>query len=215
MLAAILRDFQTCREMEVSTLIAPSRRAALSSLAADCRHLAPPGNEEAFFRRLARTADWSLVIAPECGGCLAHCCRWALEEGGRLLGPSPAAVDLTADKLALSHHLQTQGIPSPPCFAPAQRPAGGFPLVCKPRDGAGSQATFLVHDEQQLAAALATAREEGWQGELIVQPFVAGLPVSVSFLAGPVQRIALPAVRQVLSTQGRFHYRGGSLPLAA
>jgi predicted ATP-grasp superfamily ATP-dependent carboligase len=87
--------------------------------------------------------------------------------------------------------------------------------VCKPRDGAGSQATFLAEDEHRLDDCRERARREGFFGELIVQPYVAGTPVSVAFLLGPGRQLALPAVRQHLSPDGRFHYLGGSLPLAA
>ena len=48
-------------------------------------------------------------IAPEFDRILESRCRWVLEEGGRLLGPSPEAVALTADKLALAEHLERSG----------------------------------------------------------------------------------------------------------
>ena len=68
---------------------------------------------EPLFRRLARTADFTLVIAPEFDGILECRCRWALDEGSRLLGPSPDAVQLTADKLSLAAHLIRHGVPTP------------------------------------------------------------------------------------------------------
>ena len=36
----------------------------------------------------------------------------------------------------------------------------------------------------------------------------------MAFLVGPGRRLALPAAAQHLSADGRFHYRGGGLPLA-
>jgi predicted ATP-grasp superfamily ATP-dependent carboligase len=89
----------------------------------------------------------------------------------------------------------------------------GVALVVKPRDGAGSQATFLVRRPADLPACLAAAAAEGWRGELIAQEHVPGLAASVAFLIGPGQRLALPACEQCLSDDGRFHYRGGRLPL--
>lgn len=65
-----------------------------------------------------------------------------------------------------------------------------------------------------MRRAAGQARAEGW-GDLIVQPFVPGEPASVAFLVGPGRRLALPAVSQRLSDDGRFHYRGGRLPLTA
>ncbi len=170
--------------------------------------------EEYYFPQLARAAHWSLVIAPECGGLLAERCRWVEEEDGRLLGPSSAAVRLTGDKLELSRHLLARGVPTPPTAPwPGEPPPSAFPLVCKPRHGAGSQATFLVRDDRELSRCLGQARAEGWAGEMIVQPHVPGQAASVAFLIGPGRRVALPAAEQILSADGRFHYEGGRLPL--
>ncbi len=173
-----------------------------------------PGGD---FRRLARTCYWTLVIAPESGGVLETYCRQVEVAGGRLLGPSPAAVRLTADKLALAAHLGARGVPTPPT-----RVAGGeekgpfpFPVVVKPRDGAGSLATFLVRGEAEWKRRSETAAADGWPGELVVQPFVPGKAASVVLLTGPAGRLALPPAWQHLSDDGRFRYRGGSAPLPA
>jgi hypothetical protein len=176
----------------------------------------PADEEERAFRALARGADWSLVIAPESDGLLAERSRWVEEEGGRLLGPSSAAVRLTGDKLGLARHLLAQGVPTPPSLPwPGAAPPLPFPLVCKPRHGAGSQATFFARDDNELSLCIGHAHAEDWEGEMIVQPHVPGLAASVAFLTGPGQRVALPATEQVLSDDWRFHYQGGRLPLPA
>jgi predicted ATP-grasp superfamily ATP-dependent carboligase len=120
---------------------------------------------------------------------------------------------LTSDKLRLGRHFQHHAIPTPPCEPLSPHPSFPFPLVHKPRFGAGSQATFLVSNAKELAACSAAGRNEGWQGEAIVQPFVEGAAVSVAFLLGPTQELALAPARQDLSRDGRFHYLGGELPL--
>jgi predicted ATP-grasp superfamily ATP-dependent carboligase len=89
-----------------------------------------------------------------------------------------------------------------------------YPLVFKPRFGAGSQATFLVQDKDELRRALTQARAEGWSGEMILQRYAPGLAASVAFLVVGGERHSLPAVEQRLSGEGRFRYRGGRLPLA-
>src|SRR5262249_25479814 len=136
-------------------------------------------------------------------------CRWAEEAGGRLLGPSAEAVQLTGDKLALAHHCASRGLLVPPTFtldevlnAPARL---SFPVVCKPRRSAGSQATYLIHD--------VTVWGRCAPSEPVVQPYTRGLPASVAFLVGPRQCLALPPAAQHLSGDGRFHYLGGQLPL--
>lgn len=83
------------------------------------------------------------------------------------------------------------------------------PIVLKPRDGAGSQDTFLIRDPSELEKILPTL-----SGEMIVQPFIAGRAASVAFLIGPHDVMPLLPCGQELSDDGRFHYRGGSIPLA-
>ena len=172
----------------------------------------PSSSDESAFRRLAREADFSLIIAPEFDNILYERCRWVEEEQGRLLGPSSRAVALTGDKWALSEHLRARGVHTPVCHAINELPPQ-FPLVCKPRFGAGSQATFRLDRPGALPDCLAIARAEGWQGEMMLQPFVAGTAASVSFLCGSNTRIPLAPAAQLLSNDGRFHYRGGELPL--
>jgi predicted ATP-grasp superfamily ATP-dependent carboligase len=217
MLAAVLEDFTRRPGVHVSTLVDPALLPAIppkpeaSARASAGRR----GEAEPAFRALARAADFSLIIAPEFDGLLAERCRWVEEEGGRLLGPSAAAVRLTGDKLLLARHLDGLGVPTPATLPfPSPAPRFAFPLVCKPRHGAGSQATFLVRDAEELGQVPARVRSEGWAGEMVLQPHVPGRPVSVALLLGPERRFALPAVEQTLSPDGRFRYQGGSLPLA-
>jgi predicted ATP-grasp superfamily ATP-dependent carboligase len=207
MLAALLDDFAACPGVRVVTLLSPA-------LPAPSGVLVERGGTDSLqaFARLAETADVTLVVAPEFDGVLERLCRTVEAKGGGLLGPSAEAVRLTADKLALAHHLRAHGIPTPPSFewpAPELPP----PLVCKPRDGAGSQATFLIADERRRADAVRQAAVEGWTGPLIGQPFIDGVAVSVAVLIGPKQRLALPAAEQHQSRDGRFRYLGGRLPL--
>jgi hypothetical protein len=214
MLASVVEDLGRVPGVKVVLLFEPALLPAVRDWPALALPLQRQETEERFFRDLTRNADWSLVIAPESDGLLAERCRWVEEEGGRLLGPSSAAVRLTGDKLELARHWLARGVPTPPSL-PWPGAAAPFPLpwVCKPRHGAGSQATFLVRDARALSFCVARARKEGWDGEMIVQPHAPGLAASVAFLTGPGQRVALPAAEQVLSGDGRFHYQGGRLPL--
>jgi tyramine---L-glutamate ligase len=159
-----------------------------------------------------RSVDAVFLIAPETDGVLLRLCRAVEQAGIRLLGPNAAAVHLTADKLLLSRHLATRGIPTPACREVFETHLN-YPLVCKPRDGAGSQATFLVRDREDLDRCITQAQTEGYQGELLVQRYVPGLAASISFLVGPSQLVPLLPTRQLLSEDGRFHYLGCEAPL--
>jgi tyramine---L-glutamate ligase len=216
MLRAALTDLARCPGVRPVALVAPDLLPAVTALSDRVTAHPAEADEECRFRALAAESDYSLVIAPEFDDLLAEGCRWVEEAKGRLLGPSSDAARQTADKLALARRWHESGVPTPPArsldpSAPAPFP---FPLVCKPRHGAGSLATFLVTSEQELASCPARARAEGWSGELLAQPYAVGLPASVAFLAGPGRLLALPAAEQRLSPGGRLRYEGGAVPLA-
>lgn len=156
----------------------------------------------------ARAAEFSLIIAPEFDDHLRRLSAEALAAGSRLLGPSPGAIAFTADKLRLAQFWHERGVPHP--WTGLVGAASRFPWVLKPRHGAGSQATFLIRDETDKVAALGAV---DWDGEMLAQEYVAGQAASVALLIGPAQTTPLAPARQLLSSDGRFHYRGGVLPL--
>lgn len=206
MLSALLEDLARCPGVQISTLLDPQRTPPRYWSDRIVIQRTQPVAEKDAFCALAATADWSLVIAPEFDDILAERSRWVEEVGGRLLGSSPRAIHETADKQHLSQLWLARGIATP-------SPERTYPLVCKPRFGVGSQATFLVHDEEELEQAKRRAYAEGWSGELILQRYSPGLAVSVAFLSGEGKKRSLPAVEQRLSRDGRFRYLGGRLPL--
>ncbi len=214
MLAAVLDDLGRCDDYQITTLLShrplPQSWQAPTNLQIE---RAQPHDEEAAFRRLAQQADYTWLIVPEFDDLLYRRALWTEELGSTLLGPSPAAIRRTADKLELSHHLTQHGI-STPLTEPWPPRAVTYPLVCKPRFGAGSQATFLIENEHELQSVAERALAEAWTGPLIGQPYIPGLAASVAFLIGPKQRFALPAAQQLISTDGRFHCLGGRCPLA-
>lgn len=192
-------------------------RAMLSAVAAD--FAAVPGVESITFpdalpadlhadtfARLAASADWTLLIAPETGGELLRLARLVLASDGRLLGPSLTGIDFTADKATLAGVWAEEGVPTPHTFA-AREPLR-FPVVCKPRDGCGSEETYLVHSADEFTALPTDPNR-------LVQEYSPGQPASVVFLIGPKQTIPLLPTFQHLCEDGRFRYRGGELPIPA
>jgi predicted ATP-grasp superfamily ATP-dependent carboligase len=207
MLRAVLEDFQQ-GNVETVTLVN------------DTFHHQPPGmvhrvrstaQEEALFRASAASADASLVIAPETFGILEERSRWVDEAGGTSLGPSVEAISLTSDKLSCGQRWQQRQVQTPSVWSLNEAPL--YPAVLKPRDGAGSQGTFLVRNEPEASVCLKKAQVEGYIGDFILQDFVSGQPASVAFLIGDRQSIPLRPAEQLLSSDGRFHYLGGRMPL--
>jgi predicted ATP-grasp superfamily ATP-dependent carboligase len=165
------------------------------------------------FEAASRSADWTCVIAPESGGILTDLTDAVGRCGGRLLGPTPATVRLTSDKLALSHRWRARGVPTPATTDREPTGCEAFPLVWKPRDGAGSAATFLLDSALDVRRAKALLAAGGGTGPMILQEYVTGTAASVAFLCGPAGTVPLAPCRQHLSDDGRFTYRGGELPI--
>ncbi len=171
-----------------------------------------PGDEPGRLSDLARQADFTVLIAPETSGTLASLTREFENAGARLLGSSADAVDLTADKLRLGEWLRARSIATPETRRIILRdrlPADTvYPAVLKPPDGAGSVDTFYVENAQSLparAAGLAVA---------LLQPYIAGTPMSASFfvgLGGQKWLIGV-GVQQIRVQNGEFRYHGGTLP---
>jgi len=173
-------------------------RAMLAAVTADLAAL--PGVTvhiaavETLFQQAA-AADFTLVIAPETFGVLYVLAARVEQAGGKLLGPSPAAIRMTADKLHLSAWWTRRGVPTPKTWVYAGQPAQ-VPIVVKPRDGCGSQATKLLQPGEIFS--------EAWPGPLIAQEYADGLAASVSFVGSR----PLPPCEQILSADGRFAYLG-------
>jgi predicted ATP-grasp superfamily ATP-dependent carboligase len=163
--------------------------------------------------RVAEECDYALVIAPELGNQFECCCWGVWTSAGRLLGPSIEAIRLTTDKFALAEHWRRQGVHTPATTNREPTVCEAFPVVWKPRDGAGSTATFLLNDTLDLARAKATRTAEGHTGPMILQEFVRGRAASVAFLCGPAGQFPLVPCLQHLSDDGRFKYLGGELPI--
>jgi predicted ATP-grasp superfamily ATP-dependent carboligase len=167
--------------------------------------------------RLARECDATLVIAPEFNRILVQRCRIVEDCGGRMLGPGSRAVELCSDKLRLAGYLHEAGIRTIPTAAlhrDCQSPPFPFPIVVKPRDGAGSQSTYRINDPAEFEALLGSLEAALAERAFIVQPWILGRPVSVAMLisqsGGEIE--LLPVAEQLLSDDGRFFYRGGKVP---
>jgi predicted ATP-grasp superfamily ATP-dependent carboligase len=195
MLAAAADDFRRVDGVEVTTVLNEG-----------------PDGEPAAFRAAAANADFALVIAPEFDRILETRCQWALEAGAELLGPSPKAVVLTADKLALARHLERCGVPTPETTSTWEISLSNFPppYVVKMRFGAGSQDVLVCTDP---ITAEDVDHETAGAGDTIVQPLVTGFPASVAFLIGPRRTHVLPPAEQFVSLAGNFRYLGGRSPL--
>jgi predicted ATP-grasp superfamily ATP-dependent carboligase len=160
------------------------------------------------FDRRAAAADHTMVVAPEFDGILRSTLRRVAASGGRSLNAPDEFVDVAADKHRTAQRLAAAGVPVPVGRLldadEVKLPADfTYPAVLKPRDGAGSQHTLLVHGPGDEPAAYPWPRR--------LEQFVPGRAASVAACCGPTGRTLLPPCWQTLSEDGRFSYRGGAI----
>lgn len=169
-----------------------------------------PGEERDRIVEAARSADYTLVIAPETDGLLAERAGWIPD--GRSLGSGRSAIELAGDKYALADHWIGRGLPHPESIRlgeigaiPADFP---FPAVLKPIDGAGG-----------VDARIVDQIDEDWNhglcNNLIIQKFIKGRSMSASFLidrSGTPRLIAV-GEQSIAWPGGRCRYDGGRLPI--
>jgi len=167
-------------------------------------------DERRQFELACRNSDYVCLIAPEFDDILLNRSKATRSLGATLISPDANFIELTADKLATSNNLLDAGIPTPETsllpvdFKTLPPP----PWVVKPRNGAGSISVQRCENETVLQSSVAKQSPEC---ERIIQPFTAGLPVSVSVLCHPTSAITLPPCQQLLGEC--FQYQGSLLPL--
>jgi predicted ATP-grasp superfamily ATP-dependent carboligase len=172
----------------------------------------------ALFQKLTANCDATFALAPETDAILLARQQQVQAMGGRFLGHSANAIKLCSDKLAFFEHLVRHDLPTIQTKLFDREAAAStfqFPIVIKPRDGAGSQDTYLISNEREFAALHSTLSATFRRhGQAIVQPYIAGRNLSVGAIvdnqSGSVH--VFPTGQQQLSDDGRFHYRGGTIP---
>lgn len=221
MLRAIVKDLRRVRDVRVTTtwdhrLLQPSEWSTGRKL--DVLTVRSPEQESELFRKLAAQSDSVIVIAPETDNVLAERCRVVESlSGPELCGCSSQAVEHCADKLSLAQRLISAGVETIPTalFDPEHAEAAWpFPLVIKPRFGAGSLLTFRVDTADALLACATEIRESDSTESFIQQPYAPGDAMSCAIIAHRSEGVldVFPAGRQTLSTDGRFQYLGSVVP---
>lgn len=130
-------------------------------------------------------------------------------DGVRVLNNPPEKTSIVSDKLWLARWLDREGFSTVPTRTLAE--AGdfeAFPLMVKPRRGAGGGENRQIFTEEELADL---------EGDLIVQEMAEGTPASVSVIADGEEAVAISANEQLIGTDwlggSGFRYCGNVSPL--
>lgn len=200
MLHALLSDLLELEHIEVTV----SRDPRLPELNLPVNIVIPEKDEDvwSFWHQQIEMSDAFWPIAPETGGALEKLSRMAHEK--KLLGCHPDAVRLTASKHETAKLLSDHSIGSVPTWRLGDFPGGSGPFVAKPDDGAGSEDTRLFE-----AAGEAVSWLKGKESTHVIQPWLAGVPASISMLCGFGEAQVLTSNRQLIEiSENEIFYRG-------
>lgn len=166
------------------------------------------------FLNVVNPKDAVLIMAPESDGILVHRIKQLNETGAENLSCSVEAITLAGDKYQTFLYLNRMDIATPATMLLGnflKTPQLTFPLVLKPRDGAGTSDTFYIRDIGFLEnKASGILNHEQW----IIQEFKNGLPVSYCFFVHKNRYIPIVSSLQNMNCIDlQFNYQGGSLPL--
>ena len=215
MLDAITDDIAALPGVSVVTTVEAGLRLSSN---VEVFSVSSPAEEAAVFRKLLPEVDAVLVIAPETDGILAGRCRVVRNSGTASWNCLPETIDLCGDKLLLAEHLRRHEIPTiSTTLCDLANPSANlsWPVVLKPRDGAGASLTFCVKNPQEWEHAAQTFRDAMMADKCLCQPFVPGRALSVSVNCGLEGRQieCMPIGEQLLACDHLlFRYLGGTIP---
>jgi predicted ATP-grasp superfamily ATP-dependent carboligase len=173
MLQAVLRDARELSDVQVTV----PRDYRVGAVADWANSIIIDGDPWPTWCRLIVEADAVLAIAPETDGVLHRLNSLVVAQGTRLLGCSPTAVAITASKLGTAVELKAHGVMTPATGrADEAVPAGEAGWIVKPDDGVGSSDVWVAASEAELRQRLSQVQNP------IVQPCIAGVPLSLSLL---------------------------------
>ena len=157
------------------------------------------------FDALVSGSDAVWLIAPETDRVLERLSARVLAAGKPLLGSDPHAIAIAASKLATADALRRAGVAVVPTWRPRAVEITG-PCVVKPDDGCGCEDTRKF---AHLSAARAWIGARPTPERFVVQPHVAGEPISLSVLAGQERATLLSVNRQRIELRdGVFSFVG-------
>ncbi len=201
MAAALLRDLTG----EAVVVLRDARLGGIEGLDR-WRHRMIVVDGEDVWPRALREVDAVWPIAPESAGVLARYSTQVLQAGKVLLGASPEAVAACGDKLHTVAALDAAGVSCVPSWPRAEfRHQVPPPWVVKPVDGVGCDGVTTVN-------AVACLPEGG---DWIVQPYVAGEPLSLSAVFDRGEAVCVSVNRQrIVAADGGLRLLGCEVNVA-
>ncbi|MGZ4885578.1 MAG: ATP-grasp domain-containing protein [Halobacteriota archaeon] len=133
----------------------------------------------------------------------------------RVMGNPPSLTNFVNDKDRLRLKLESLDYPVPQHFDLEDNLK--FPIILKPKRGAGGFRNVLVRDKQHLARSIEQYHENGWD-DFCLQEYVRGADASASVISNGKQALTIAINEQLIGLKSlgplqRFSFCGSITPL--
>jgi predicted ATP-grasp superfamily ATP-dependent carboligase len=134
----------------------------------------------------------------------------------RTAGNPPSLSRFINDKGYLRAKLQSLGYSVPKHYSLADNLP--FPVILKPKRGAGGFKNVLVKDEEHLQRSIEQYQENGWGDDFLIQEYVRGIDASASVLSTGEEAVTVAINEQLIGLKNlgpmrRFSFCGSLTPL--
>ncbi|WP_287111337.1 ATP-grasp domain-containing protein [Methylobacillus sp.] len=189
----------------VNILLAHDPHLPMPTHASQCHVLNDDDEPWQIWMSLMAAADMVWLVAPESAGVLQQLTEAVEASGKVLLTSASEAVRMAGSKWQTYRQLHGAGVPVVETMQAPHRPDSGSAWVVKPDDGVSCDNARYFHDADAL---------ESWLQNIpaghIVQPYVRGLPASLTMLCRGGEAWLLACNQQLVEVeQGRIRYCGG------
>jgi tyramine---L-glutamate ligase len=214
MLQAVLADFSAWNEAFIIT----TRDLRLTDISLTADHIVDldPNDHLKTLARLARKCNAAFIIAPESDGILESLNQLVASQGVHLLGSSPDAIALAANKWECHQRFCQASLSTPDTWLVNIKQLKesvnrfGFPLIIKPVDGIGCEGIHLIRDKKSLLVALESVKNN--EGQLLLQRYIEGQHISAALLLTENSCNCLSLNKQFIKIDNMFNYQGGEVP---
>ncbi len=133
---------------------------------------------QSVWHQMIHSVDAVLVIAPETDGVLERLCTDVENTGTLLLNSSSDAIKVVASKLKTYQQLQVENLPVVCTQKLSEAICFTYPIIIKPDDGVGCEATFIIDGQQSFDLLMHSLNKD----RFVIQPWVTGQSASLSVI---------------------------------
>ncbi|MDO8962813.1 MAG: ATP-grasp domain-containing protein [Methylophilus sp.] len=204
---ALLRDLSALDDWQITTT--HDTRLQIPDVAVKSLEIQAEQDAWPIWRECVASADAVWVVAPESNGILQKFSALVVADKPLWIGVSHETIAIASNKYQMAQVLGDAKLPViPTYFYDDWVPdvIGGW--VVKPNDGAGCEATFMLSDIDAVKSWFDADLQR--KNTHIIQPYLIGVPASISVLGLKDEAIVLSCnLQSIRLHHGQFSYIGG------